>query len=393
MEYFTVNILTFDFECTTSNKANPFDQTNRAVCLGLSTDQHSEVIYFPCSHEDFMYIQGFVDSADLLVGFNLKFDLHWLRRIGINFEGKRVWDCQLAEFLLNNQKTPYPSLDQAAEKYGLHKKLDIVKTEYWDKGIATDAVPREILSEYCLHDVALTEQVYFRQREQFQDGGAAFGKFSLFRLQCQDLLVLEEMEKNGILFSTEDARAKAKEISQQLTKIHGQLIHLVGNVPFNLNSGDNLSCILYGGTIYIDMRIPVGVYKSGEKIGQARYKIVVQDYQMPRLVEPLKGTEVKKPEGSQPIWQTNEDVLKTVKLNSKSRKIVELIKEYTKLEKLRGTYLEGWSDLIDKMHWPKDMIHGNLNQCVAVTGRLSSSKPNLQNADPITQKYCISRYV
>lgn len=160
----------------------------------------------------------------------------------------------------------------------------------------------------------------------------------------------------------------------------------------NLNSGDHLSCILYGGTIFIDTRVPIGVYKSGAKVGQTRYKIVVQDYQMPRLVEPLKGTEVKKPEGSQPIWQTNEDVLKTVKLNSKSRTIVELIKEYTKLEKLRGTYLEGWSDLIDKMHWPKNMIHGNLNQCVAVTGRLSSSKPNLQNADPITQKYCLSRY-
>lgn len=386
-------ILILDFETTNWNKGNPFDSRNYAVCVGLKfLGENTNCIYLD-SDESLAKVKEYLEETSVLVAYNAKFDLHWLRKIGIGFSHVRVWCSQLAEFLLNNQKTPYPSLDQAAVKYGLHKKLDVVKTEYWDKGINTDAIPREILSEYCAHDVELTEQVYFNQRNQFSDAGEAAKKLPLFRLQCADLLVLSEMEENGILFSTKDAREKASEISQQLKEIHGRLIQLVGNVPFNLNSGDHLSCILYGGTIFIDSRIPVGVYKSGAKLGQTRYKIVVKDYQMPRLVEPLKGTEVKKPEGSQPIWQTNEDVLKTVKLNPKSRKIVELIKEYTKLEKLRGTYLEGWSNLIDEMHWPTDMIHGNLNQCVAVTGRLSSSKPNLQNADVITQKYMVSRYV
>ena len=44
------------------------------------------------------------------------------------------------------------------------------------------------------------------------------------------------------------------------------------------------------------------------------------------------------------------------------------------------------------MNWKKDMIYGNLNQCVAVTGRLSSTKPNLQNVDPATKKYIETRY-
>ena len=384
-----MNILILDFECTTSNKGNPFDQTNRAVCLGLRwLGLGTYVSYFNTIawKQD---IQGAVDKANILVAFNAKFDLHWLRKIGIDFSGKRIWDCQLAEFILNNQKTPYPSLDQAAEKYGFPKKLDIVKTEYWDKGIDTPDIPREILTEYCGYDLELTEQVFLKQQEIFRTDK----RYALFKLQCLDLLVLEKMGWNGIKFETDNARIRAGEIKSQLEAIHRNLIHLIGDVPFNLSSGDHISCILYGGTIFIDTRIPVGVYKSGTKEGQTRYKIITKDYQLPRLCEPLEGTEVKKPEGSQPIWKTNEDVLKTIKLNSKSRKIVELIKEYTKLEKLRGTYLEGWSNLIDTMHWPKDTIHGNLNQCVAITGRLSSTKPNLQNADPETKIFCTSRYL
>lgn len=382
--------LVFDFECLTHNNGNPFDSRGRAVCIGLRTEGRTEVIYFPCSVEDMLYIQGYVDNASLLVAFNAKFDLHWLRKIGINFADKAIWDCQIGEFLLENQKNPYPSLDQAAEKYGLPKKLDIVKLEYWDKGINTDEIPPEILTEYCGYDVELTEQVFLKQQEIFK--GEAQGKYALFRLQCQDLLVLEEYEANGIKFDTTAARLRAKELSEELTAIHKEMVALVGNVPFNLNSGDHVSCILFGGTITIDDRIPVGVYKTGEKTGQTRYKIIKKNYDLPRLCEPLKGTEVKKPEGSQTIWQTNEDVLATIKLTKHSRKLVTLIQSYTKLDKLRGTYLQGWSNLIETMCWEPDTIHGNLNQCVAITGRLSSTKPNLQNADPETKTFCISRY-
>ena len=119
---------------------------------------------------------------------------------------------------------------------------------------------------------------------------------------------------------------------------------------------------------------------------------MIKPYELPRLVTPLPGTEVTKPEGSPPVWKTNSDILRSVKLNKRAKQIVDLLNRYTKLEKLRGTYLIGWSDLIDKMNWEKDMIHGNLNQCTTSTGRLSSTKPNLQNADPETKTYCVSRY-
>lgn len=232
-----MNVLIFDFETTVSNKGHFADQTNKAVCLGvkwnMSGNSWTPTIYY----ENMIEAQEAFNRADMLVAFNAKFDLHWLRNIGIDFSDKRIWDCQLAEFILNNQKTPYPSLDKAAVKYGFPLKLDVVKTDYWDKGIDTDEIPREILSDYLTQDLVLTEQVYLKQISQFETNG----KLALFKLQCQDLLVLEEMEYNGIVFDTKKARERANEIEQNLAVIYNDISRLVGNIPFNLGSNDHLS--------------------------------------------------------------------------------------------------------------------------------------------------------
>lgn len=384
-----MNVLTLDVETTISNKGNPFDQTNKLVCVGvkylLDDKELGNTIYYNLSNIDELSdIQDDIFNADILVGFNIKFDLHWLRRIGIDFTGKRIWDCQIGEFLLNNQLTPYPSLDSAASKYGYQKKLDVVKEEYWNKDIDTDDIPRDILSNYLEQDLKLTEQVYLAQREQF----AINGKYNLFKLQCADLLVLEEMEWNGINFNTEKARAKAEEIQKELDGINQELSSYVSFDGFNPNSNDHVSALLYGGIIAINDRIPIGVYKTGQRIGETRYKVVTKEYVLPRLVEPMKGTETIK-EG---YWKTNADVLRSLKLSKEAKKVVDHLQRYSELEKLRGTYLIGWSDLIDKMNWPHNKIHGTLNQTTVVTGRLSSTKPNLQNADPTTKIYCESMY-
>ena len=103
---------------------------------------------------DYLYWDGYydglqeqLDEADLIIGFNIKFDIHWLRRAGITIDllRHRVWDCQLAEFILEAQSTPYPSLNNTCAKYNVPLKLDVVKLEYWDKGINTDEIPRDIL--------------------------------------------------------------------------------------------------------------------------------------------------------------------------------------------------------------------------------------------------------
>jgi DNA polymerase-1 len=382
------NILILDVETTISNKGNPFDKTNKLVCVGIKWIQQGNSWPATILYDHYDTLQHIINRADIIVGANIKFDIHWLRNIGIDISKIKVWDVQVAEFLLSYQQNKYPSLDGAAEKYGFPKKLDIVKTEYWDKGLCTSEVPREILSNYLTQDLVLTQQVYEAQLEQFKTNGL----YKLFRLQCQDLLVLQEMEYNGIQFSTEKALKYAEGITAELNEIYKELSQYTNGIPLNLNSNLHVSCLLYGGNILLDDKLPIGVFKSGEKKGQVKYKNIIKEYPLPRLVEPLKGTEVKKPDGSPEYWKVNETVLRSLKLNKTARIIVGLLTRYSELEKLRGTYLIGYSELIKEMNWPHNKLHGTLNQCVAITGRLSSSKPNLQNADPVTKVFMTSIY-
>ena len=259
-----MNTLILDVETTISNKGNCYDTTNKLVCIGgkwLGNQADIGAGKVHIIYEGFERLQEEIDYADLIVGFNIKFDLHWLRKIGIDISKLQIWDCQLAEFILSNQTHKYPSLDDSAIKYGFAPKLDIVKLNYWDKKIDTDAIPKEVLSEYLTQDLLLTQQVYEKQKEQFEN--EAKGRYKLFRLQCQDLLVLEDIEYNGIVFNTKKALTKAKEVDEELESIINEIRVQIGGVPINLASNDDVSCLLYGGIIKDDIRIPVGTFQTG----------------------------------------------------------------------------------------------------------------------------------
>ena len=64
-------------------------------------------------------------EAKMLVGFNIKYDLHWACRLGVlPSDGVRVWDCQTAEFILRGQKGSYPPLNEACARFDLGQKDD-----------------------------------------------------------------------------------------------------------------------------------------------------------------------------------------------------------------------------------------------------------------------------
>ena len=151
----------------------------------------------------------------------------------------------------------------------------------------------------------------------------------------------------------------------------------MNSFPFNLDSPEHISALLYGGTIKVDISEPYEtVVKSGRLAGTTimRNRWHEETKEFPRLVEPIKGTEKKK-EG---VWATDEPTL--LKL-PKPKKLISLLLERSELEKLLGTYYKGIPDLVQKMDWEDGLIHGQLNQCVARTGRLSASRPNQQNFD------------
>lgn len=381
--------LILDVETTISNKGNPFDETNKLCYVGL-LGSIPRTISIEYGDEPYRHkldeIQKEIDESEILVGFNIKFDLHWLRKYGINFVGKRIWDCQLVHFILTGQQYPYPSLNSVSAYYDLGSKLDVVATEYWGNKIDTPNIPQDILEEYLVGDLQLTQKVYEKQMEEFASSAKTMQR--LISLHNQDLLILQEMEYNGLLFDEKQSNVLAEELQEQIKKIDDILFEYHSLVDFNPNSTEHLSAFLYGGSIKVKRRETIGLFKTGTRKGQAKERWVLHEITFDRLVNPLKGSELEK-EG---FFSTDEQTLKSLKGNKKAKEVIELLLHRAVLEKRLSTYYKGLVDLRKEMNWHEGRLHGQLNQCVARTGRLSSSKPNLQNFDGEIKTLFRSRY-
>lgn len=381
--------LVLDVETTTSNKGDPFDETNTLSYVGILRD--SSVNLYDIEFSDSPYgaslsdLERTVSDSSIVIGFNIKFDLHWIRQYGISMP-KKVWDCQLVHFILTNQQHPYPSLNSVASYYQLGTKLDVVATEYWDKGIDTPLVPKDILEEYLEQDLQLTHQVYLKQKEHLATKSEAMQR--LVSLHNSDLLILQEMEFNGLTFNEGKCLENATILETEIKELDISLDRSCGVDGFNFGSTDQLSCFLYGGTLNFPKKEVVGVYKTGDRKGQPKEGWVDYYHTFPKLIEPLRGSELQK-EG---FYSTDEQTLKSLKGSHAAKKVIELILTRSTLEKRRGVYFAGFPKLRLEHNWATNFLHGQLNQCVARTGRLSSSKPNLQNIDGQIKDLFYSRY-
>ena len=376
-----------DVETTTRNKGNVYDPRNKLCSLVIKVISETSCDTYSFSAPwDVGRINELLNLSTLIIGFNLKFDLAWLRHeFGFLLVlPNRCYDCQYAEFLFSNQTWKYPDLETSCKQRGLGEKFDFIKENYWNKGIDTDQIPIEELLTYNVQDVEITYQLYLEQMKLFQ--GEQASKYRLFRLHMLDLPVLLDMEWNGLLYNKEKSLAKSHELQKQIDKLESELNELAG-MQINWGSGDERSAFLYGGTVTREHRVPVGVYKTGAKTGQTRFRIVKDTTQFERRIEPLKGTEYAK--GG--VWSTDEPTLRSLKTNKLNQKILNWILERAKLEKLRGTYLEGLPKKMEDMGWG-DYLHPSYNQCVAVTGRIASSNPNGQNLAPLAKQLIESRF-
>lgn len=373
----------FDVESTTIDMGSPYHPDNRLVEVGFYDGTHYDLFYK--DGIDVERIKRLLYQS-VLVGANLKFDLAWMERLGIDTRRVVVYDTQLAEFILSNQSVVMPSLDYCAERYLGQKKIDNIKLNYWDKGVDTWFIPEPELTAYLKEDLRLTLEVFLKQRRELTDTG----KLPLFKLCCADLPVLNNMEWNGIPFDKQESIRAGEQLSEEIERIKQDILAFTRCPSFNCGSGDHISALLYGGSITHTHRLPVGVYKTGKNIGQTRYKLVNEVFTQDRLVEPLKGSALKK-EG---YWSTDEYTLSSLKPRTKEvRKLIADILRLSKIEKLQSTYYFGIPKLIDKKGWQNDILHGKFNQCVARTGRLSASEPNQQNFDPRLKELCRSAYV
>jgi DNA polymerase I-like protein with 3'-5' exonuclease and polymerase domains len=389
-------ILNFDVETSTKNKGNPFTASGKLISYSVKQDDHPVSFNYYTDIDFLRELRESFAKAKLIVGFNVKFDLHWARRMGIRVPDQvRVWDCQIAEFIIRGQQGSYPSLDECLAMYGLGAKDDKI-AEYWRLGIDTQDIPVDELKFYNNLDVELTSKLRAAQLEVMTPK-----QRMLCFIMGLDLLVLAEMEWNGIKFDVETCEREAAETKTKFDNCTEELLAFAPTPELNLDSGQHLSCLLYGGMFEIDHVTTVeAVYKSGPKKGLTYLKNQhnVVAYSCEPLFRPLPNTQAKLPmklsDGKeQPWFLTNEDILKQLKAPTKLHKqVIAILLERAEYGKLLDTYYEKLPLLLDKMEWG-EYLHGQYNQVVAATGRLSSNGPNMQNFSGNVDKLLVSRYV
>jgi len=389
-------ILGYDCETSIIERGHVHHPDNFLVSYSFSNGSRTGFHYY--KDPDFLdVIRRTLAKCTELVGYNLKFDIQWLMRNGIEIpEHVKIYDVMIAEHILTGQTSGMSPFNEVLEHYGIPCKLDVVKG-YWEAGISTEDIPVKILEEYNNDDAEKPLAVRRLQLELLTEK-----QRNLLYQQGQDLLVLARTELNGVKFDVERAKvdhagykAKLEAVEQELSKF---LPPMPDYVVFNWDSGDQLSCLLYGGVVTYDYATSEeAVYKSGDKKGlpYVRNRWHQHSVEFPRRFDPLPKTEVKKtkddPNATTRYYQVDDPTLRQLHARTKEgKRLLACLADKAKYTKVCETF-DSLFNHIERYQWG-DYLHGQYNQTVARTGRLSSSKPNMQNSAEEVDYCLVSRY-
>ncbi|MDI3513667.1 MAG: polymerase [Rhodocyclaceae bacterium] len=261
------------------------------------------------------------------LGQNLKYDAHVLANHGITLRGI-AHDTLLESYVLESDK-PHDMDSLARRHLGL---TTISYTDVCGKGakqIGFDEVAIDRATEYAAEDADVTLRLH---RHLFPQLQALPQLEALYRdIEMPVLGVLQRMERTGVLIDPFLLSQHSEELGRRLHELEREAHELAGQ-PFNLGSPKQLGEILFG-----KLGLPV----------------------------------VKKTATGQP--STDEEVLEKL---AEDYPLPKLLLEHRGLAKLKSTY----ADKLPRMVNPKTgRVHTSFSQATAVTGRLSSSEPNLQN--------------
>ncbi|HYC41871.1 MAG TPA: DNA polymerase I [Noviherbaspirillum sp.] len=267
------------------------------------------------------------DASKRKVGQNLKYDSHIFANHGVRLCGIEH-DTLLQSYVFESHKSH--DMDSMAMRH-LNRKT-ITFEEVCGKGasqICFDEVSIDRATEYAAEDADITLQLHNAMWPRVaQDDGL---KFVYEKIEVPTSVVLQKIERNGVLIDKELLATQSHELGLRIMEMEKQAYELAGQ-PFNLN--------------------------SPKQIGE----IFFEKLQLPVVKKTPSGTP-----------STDEEVLQKLAENYPLPKI---LLDYRGLSKLKSTY----TDKLPKMVNPvTGRVHTNYAQAVAVTGRLASNDPNLQN--------------
>ncbi len=267
------------------------------------------------------------DASKPKLGQHLKYDCHVLQNYGIHVQGI-AHDTLLESYVVESHRSH--DMDSLALRWLNRKTISYV--EICGKGaseIGFDEVDIERATEYAAEDADITFQLHQTLWPKIEKIDGL--RFIYETIELPTARVLQRIERNGVFIDVQRLQAQSHELGTKLLQLEQQAYELAGQ-PFNLNSPKQLGEIFF---------------------------------------EKLKHTVVKKTASGAP--STDEEVLQKL---AEDYPLPKLLLEYRGLSKLKSTY----TDKLPKMVNPTTgRVHTNYGQAIAVTGRLSSNEPNLQN--------------
>ena len=337
----SATMISFDVE-TTSTDAMQAD----LVGLGVAWAP-GEAAYVPTGHKvgeqlDWQTVRNalqpfFADASIPKVAHNAKYDLTVCLRHGLAVEGA-IHDTMTMAWMLDPGRRDLGLKAQASVELGWNMTEISELIGSGRKQITMDEVAIEAAAPYCGADVDATIRLYPILEKRLKDADL----WDLYLKVEEPLLpVLTSMEMDGVLLDTELLAEMSERFAARLVELETELFALAGS-EFNLRSTQQLSQVLFE-----DLNFPT------------------------------KGLRRTKSGNISTAASTLEDLAERAgDLTETQHRVLDIILEDRQLEKLRGTYVDALPALINPQ---TGRVHTSYNQTGAVTGRISSSNPNLQN--------------
>lgn len=267
------------------------------------------------------------DASKCKLGQNLKYDAHIFANHGVTLRGI-VHDTLLQSYVFESHRTH--DMDSLAMRHLNHKTIPY--EDVCGKGanqICFDQVEVQRATEYAAEDADITLRLHLAMHGHVEGDE---GLTKVYRnIELPTAVVLQKIERNGVLIDAALLQTQSSELGARIAELEQKAYELAEG-PFNLGSPKQIGEIFFNKLkLPVVKKTPSGAPSTDEEVLQK----LAEDYPLPKV-----------------------------------------LLEYRGMAKLKSTY----TDKLPKMINPQTgRVHTNYAQAVAVTGRLASNDPNLQN--------------